>query len=153
MFNLIYGPTLTSIHDYWKNHSFDSTDLCWQSDVSDFQHAKFVIALLQRSKCLLLSWLQSLFAMILESKKLKSVTAFTFPLSICIEVMGLDAILCISSIWYVVFMLFDICPSFCMMNTIWWGRHNINVIPLVWGWGKCQDSSSAHQHVLCNTRW
>ena len=29
-----YGPTLTSIHDYWKNHSFDYTDLCWQSDVS-----------------------------------------------------------------------------------------------------------------------
>jgi len=23
-----YGPTLTSIHDYWKNHSFDCTDLC-----------------------------------------------------------------------------------------------------------------------------
>ena len=24
----LYGPTLTSIHDYWKNHSFDYTDLC-----------------------------------------------------------------------------------------------------------------------------
>ena len=31
--NLLYGPTLTSIHDYWKNHSFDYRDLCWQSDV------------------------------------------------------------------------------------------------------------------------
>ena len=31
-----YGPTLTSVHDYWKNHSFDYTDLCWQSDVSAF---------------------------------------------------------------------------------------------------------------------
>ena len=31
-----YGPTLTSIHDYWKNHGFDYTDLCWQSDVSAF---------------------------------------------------------------------------------------------------------------------
>ena len=30
---------LTSIHDYWKNHSFDSTDLYWQSDVSAFQYA------------------------------------------------------------------------------------------------------------------
>ena len=28
-FSLLYGPTLTSIHDYWKNHSFDSMDLCW----------------------------------------------------------------------------------------------------------------------------
>ena len=28
--------TFTSIHDYWKNHSFDYTDLCRQSDVSAF---------------------------------------------------------------------------------------------------------------------
>ena len=27
---------LTSIHDYWKNYSFDYTDLCWQSDISAF---------------------------------------------------------------------------------------------------------------------
>ena len=33
---LIYGPTLTSIHDYWKNHSSDYMDLCQQSDVSAF---------------------------------------------------------------------------------------------------------------------
>ena len=33
---LLYGPTLTSIHDYWKNHSFDYMDHCWQSDVSAF---------------------------------------------------------------------------------------------------------------------
>ena len=26
--NFLYGPTLTSIHDYWKNHSFDYMDLC-----------------------------------------------------------------------------------------------------------------------------
>ena len=31
-----YGPTLTSIHECWKNHSFDYTDLCWQSNVSAF---------------------------------------------------------------------------------------------------------------------
>ena len=36
---LLYGPALTSIHDYWKNHSFDYTDLCWQSNVSAFQYA------------------------------------------------------------------------------------------------------------------
>ena len=33
---LLYSPTLTSIHDYWKNHSTDYTDLCWQSDDSVF---------------------------------------------------------------------------------------------------------------------
>ena len=32
--SLLYGPTLTSIYDHWKNHSFDYMDFCWQSDVS-----------------------------------------------------------------------------------------------------------------------
>ena len=32
--SFLYDPTLTSIHDYWKNHSFDYTELCWQTDVS-----------------------------------------------------------------------------------------------------------------------
>ena len=32
--SLLYSPTLTSIHDHWKNHSFDQMDLCWQSNVS-----------------------------------------------------------------------------------------------------------------------
>ena len=39
MLNLLYGPILTSVHDYWQNHSFDYMDLCWQSDVSAFQYA------------------------------------------------------------------------------------------------------------------
>ena len=34
--SLLYGPTLTSIYDYWKNHSFDCMDLCQKSDVSAF---------------------------------------------------------------------------------------------------------------------
>ena len=34
--NFPYGPPLTSIHDYWKNHSFHKTDLCQKSDVSAF---------------------------------------------------------------------------------------------------------------------
>ena len=34
--SLLYGPTLTSEYDYWKNHSFNCRDLCWQSDVSAF---------------------------------------------------------------------------------------------------------------------
>ena len=29
-----YGLPLSSIHDYWKNHSFNYTDTCWQSNVS-----------------------------------------------------------------------------------------------------------------------
>ena len=28
--SFLYSPTLTSIHDHWKNHSLDETNLCWQ---------------------------------------------------------------------------------------------------------------------------
>ena len=35
-FSLLYGSALTSIHDYWKNYSFDYIDLCQQSNVSAF---------------------------------------------------------------------------------------------------------------------
>ena len=31
-----YGPTLTFVHDYWKNHSFDQTHPCHKSDASAF---------------------------------------------------------------------------------------------------------------------
>ena len=34
--SLLNGSTLTSRHDYWKNHSFDYMDLCQQSDVTAF---------------------------------------------------------------------------------------------------------------------
>ena len=34
--SLLYCPTLTFVHDYWKDHRFDYTDLCWKSDVSAF---------------------------------------------------------------------------------------------------------------------
>ena len=50
--------------------------------------SRFVIAFLTRSKCLLISWLQSLFAEILELKKRKSVTISTFSTSIWHEVWG-----------------------------------------------------------------
>ena len=36
LLSLLYGPTLTSVHDWWKNHSFHYADLCQQSDVSAF---------------------------------------------------------------------------------------------------------------------
>ena len=34
--SLLYGPTLMSMYDYWKKHSFDYMDLCQQSDMSAF---------------------------------------------------------------------------------------------------------------------
>ena len=55
---------------------------------------------LPRSKCLLISWLQLLSTVILEPKKIKSATVYTFFPSICHEVMGPDAIILV----------------FCMLN-------------------------------------
>ena len=60
MLSLLYGPTLTSIHDYWKTIAL--TVWTFVSKVMSVLFnilSKFVIAFLPRSKCLLISWLQS----------------------------------------------------------------------------------------------
>ena len=57
--------------------------------------SRFVIAFLPRSKCLLISWLQSPHAEILEPKIINSIiVSIVFP-SICHEVMGPDAMILI----------------------------------------------------------
>jgi len=89
--SLLYNPILASVHDYWKNHSFDYTDFVGKVMSLLFNTlSRFVIAFLPRIKHLLISWLQSLFAMILEPKKIKSIT---FSTSICHEVMELDVMI------------------------------------------------------------
>ena len=55
--------------------------------------SRFVITFLPTSKRFLVLWLQSPSAVILEPREIKSVTTFTFSLSICYEVMERDAIL------------------------------------------------------------
>ena len=55
--------------------------------------SRFVIAFLPRSKHLLNSWLQSPSAVILESKKIKSVTVSTSSPSICYDIMGPDVMI------------------------------------------------------------
>ena len=62
--SFLYGPTLTSRHDYWKNHSFEY--VYFVSKVMSLLFTRFFIALLPMSKHLLNSWLQSLSAVILE---------------------------------------------------------------------------------------
>ena len=53
--------------------------------------SRFVVAFLPKCKYLLLSWMQSPLEVILEPKKMKSVTVSTYFPSICHEVMGLGA--------------------------------------------------------------
>ena len=55
--------------------------------------SSFVIAFLPRSKHLLISWLYSPSAVILEPEKIKSVTVSIVSPSVCHEVMGLDAMI------------------------------------------------------------
>ena len=55
--------------------------------------SRLIIAFLPRSKRLLISWLQSPSVVILEPKKIKSVTVSLVSPSICNEVMGLDAMI------------------------------------------------------------
>ena len=92
--SFLHSPTLTSIHDYWKKHSFDYMDFCWHSNVSAFNMlSRLVTTFLPRSKHHLISWLQSPSAVILEPKEIKSVTVSTVSPSISHEVMGRDAMM------------------------------------------------------------
>ena len=56
-------------------------------------NTSFIIAFLPRSNHLLISWLQSMFTVILELKKIKSVTVSIVSPSICHELMGEDAMI------------------------------------------------------------
>ena len=62
-----------------------------------------------KSNHLLILWLQSLSALILEPKKMKSDTVSTFPPSICHEVMGLDAMI-------LVFWMLNFKPAFSLSS-------------------------------------
>ena len=69
--------------------------------------SRFVIVFLPRNKHLLISWLQSLSAVILETKQIKPVTVSTFSLSICDEVMEPDAMI-------LVFRILSFKPAFSL---------------------------------------
>ena len=76
----------------WMKHKLESRLLGEISITSDML-SRLVITFLPRSKHLLISWLQSPSAVILEPKKIKSDTVSTVSLSICHEVMGPDAMI------------------------------------------------------------
>ena len=71
--------------------------------------SRLVIAFLPWSKCLLISWLQSPSAVILEPKKVKSVTVSIASPSICHEVMGPDAMILV--LWMLSFK-----PTFALSS-------------------------------------
>ena len=96
--------------------------------------SRFFIAYLSRSNCLLISWLQSPSAVILEPKKIKSVTISTFPSSICPKVMGPDAMILIfwmflSQLFYSLLSLLSnsSLPPLHFLTFEWYHLH-------MWGW-------------------
>ena len=60
--------------------------------------SRLIITFIPRSKCLLISWLQSPSAVILDPSKIKSATVSTVSPSICHEVMGPDAMVLVSKV-------------------------------------------------------
>ena len=93
--SFLYSPTLTSIHDHWKNHSALTRRTLVGKVMLLLLNmlCRLVITFLPRSKCLLISWLQSPSAVILEPPKIKSDTVSTVSPSISHEVMGPDAMI------------------------------------------------------------
>ena len=86
MLSFLHSPTLTSIHDYWKTRTLVGKVMSLLLNML----SRLVITFLPRSKRLLISWLQSPSAVILEPKNIKSDTVSP---SICHEVMGPDAMI------------------------------------------------------------
>ena len=80
---------------------------CKESDPTEW--LRLVKTFLPRSKCLLISWLQSPSAVILEPQNIKSPTVSTVSPSICHEVMGLDAMI-------LVFWMLSFKPTFSLSS-------------------------------------
>ena len=82
--SFLYSPTLTSIHDYWKTIALTRWTFVGKVMSLRFNMlSRFVIVFLRRSTCLLISILWSPSAVILEPKKIESVTISIVSSSIC----------------------------------------------------------------------
>ena len=89
MLSFLYSPTVTSIHDYWKTIALTRQTFVGKIMSLLFNMlSRLVITFLPRSKRLLILWLQSPSAVILEPKKIKSPTVSIVSPSICHEVAG-----------------------------------------------------------------
>ena len=111
--DLLYGPSLIPIHDYWKKQTnivlTTWTFVCKVMSLLFNMLSRLVTAFLSRSKCLLISWLQSPSTVILEPKKIKSVSGSTFSPFICHNVMGPDAMI-------FVFWMLNFKPTFSLSS-------------------------------------
>ena len=92
--SFLYSPTLTSIHDHWKNHSFDQKDLCWQSNVSTFYYAVQVGHNFPSKEQVSFNFMAAItICSDFGAQKIKSDTISTVSPSISHEVMGSDVMI------------------------------------------------------------
>ena len=99
-----------TVHDYGKTRALTRWTFVSKLISLVFNMlSRLVIAFLPRSKRLLISWLQSPSAVILESRKIKSVTVSIVSPFICHEVMGLDAMI-------FVFWMLSFKPAFSLSS-------------------------------------
>ena len=79
--SFLYSPTVTSIHDYWKHQALTRQTFVGKVMSLLFNVlSRLVTAFLLRSRHLLILWPQSLSAVILKPKKIKSVCFHCFPI-------------------------------------------------------------------------
>ena len=130
-------------------------DLCWQSDVSGFNTlSRFAIAFLPRSKCLLISWLQSPSTVVLEPQKMQSVTVSTVYPSICLEVMEPDARILVFWVWS--FKLAFSLSSFTLTDTaVERPQRHLYVVWNAESWGslKASDAGTCMEHRRIYQVW
>ena len=113
---------------------------------------RFVIAFLPRSKHLLISWQQSLSAVILEPKKIKSVTVSTFYPFNCHEVIGPDSMI-------FVFWVLSFKPAFSLSFFTLIKRFfsSSSLLPLEWyylhTWGCWYFSRQSWFQVVIHPAW
>ena len=108
---------LTSIDDYWKTIALTRWTFVSKLTYLLFNMlSRCVVAFLPRSRCLVISWLQSPSEVILEPRKIKSVTVSIDSLYICNEVMGLDTLI---FVYYLLSFKPDFsCSSFTFINRL-----------------------------------
>ena len=109
MLSFLYIPTVTFVHDNWKNHILDSMDIYWQSNVSAFYMlSRLVIAFLPRSKHLNFTAAITICSEF-GAQENKICHCFHVSLSICHEVMGPDAMI-------LVFWMLSLRPAFSLSS-------------------------------------
>ena len=89
--SLLHSPTLTPIYDYWKNHSFDCTGLCQQSDVSAFEYTVYVCHSFPSKEKVSSNFVAAVTIHSDFGAQENKMSLSTFSPSICHAVMGLDA--------------------------------------------------------------